>query len=803
MEAKSALEAARLEHQRLESIIEFLPDATFVIDQDKRVVLWNRACRDMTGLEKSAILGRGDYAYAEAFYGERRPMLIDLLDQQSPQVETEYKYLKRSGNVVQAEVFIPSLRGGRGAHLWNAAAVLFDEKGRHCGAVEVIRDVTEIRHVEQALRETEHRYRQITQAVPDLIWLMDLQGHFTYANSAVTRIHGFTAEEWVKLSFRDTSPPEQAEAIATMIQAELRNAASADFDRSAVRRFESEGLRKDGTTFMAEISAAFLWSEEGKPVGIIGMTRDITERKQAETALQTNEQTLRALFEQAPLGIAIIDSVTGRFCKVNQQYCRIAGYSESEMLNLTFQQITHADDLESDLENMHRLRNREQQKFQIDKRYIRKDGSVVWVRLTCVPLWDASSPSLQHIAMVEDITERKEDEARLAQSEQKYRELVESANSIILRWTCAGRITFLNEFGQRFFGYSTEEIHGRHVMGTIVPSTDDEGRDLRKLMDDICANPVAFEKNVNENMRRNGQRVWIAWTNKVVTDAKGQVVEIFSVGTDITELKKAEDEIRELNANLEQRVARRTAELAVAKDRAEAADRFKSAFLASMSHELRTPLNSIIGFTGILLQRLPGPLNPEQTKQLEMVRSSSRHLLSLINDVLDLSKIEAGQMTVLCEPFSMPASVETVVKTLAPLAQEKGLALDLRVAPSIGEITGDRRKTEQILINLGSNAIKFTSRGSVRIDCRVDGAEIVTSVADTGVGIKPEDMGRLFEMFQQIPQGQPRSGGGTGLGLAISRKLAEMMGGRLSAQSQWGVGSTFTLTIPLRQGSKQ
>ena len=184
-----------------------------------------------------------------------------------------------------------------------------------------------------------------------------------------------------------------------------------------------------------------------------------------------------------------------------------------------------------------------------------------------------------------------------------------------------------------------------------------------------------------------------------------------------------------------------------------------------------------------------------------MVRSSSRHLLSLINDVLDLSKIEAGQMTVMCEPFSMPGSIEAVVKTLGPLAQEKGLALDVRVDPAVGEIVGDRRRTEQILINLGSNAIKFTSKGSVRIDCRIDGPDLVTSVTDTGIGIKPEDMGRLFEMFQQIPEGQPRSGGGTGLGLAICKKLVEMLGGQIRVESQWGVGSVFTFTLPLRQGN--
>jgi signal transduction histidine kinase len=321
-------------------------------------------------------------------------------------------------------------------------------------------------------------------------------------------------------------------------------------------------------------------------------------------------------------------------------------------------------------------------------------------------------------------------------------------------------------------------------------------------MDQICADPVAFEQNVNQNMRRSGERVWIAWTNKVVKDEQGQVVEILSVGTDITQLKRAEEAVRELNTSLERRVAKRTAELAVAKDRAEEAARLKSVFLASMSHELRTPLNSIIGFTGILLQGLPGPLNPEQIKQLEMVRTSSRHLLSLINDVLDLSKVEAGQMTVARGTFSMPQSIETALKALEPLAHEKGLSFEVRVDPAVGKIVADRRKTEQILMNLGSNAIKFTGKGAVRIDCRIEGTDLVTSVTDGGIGIKAEDMGKLFEMFQQIPAGQPRSGGGTGLGLAICKKLVEIQGGKIWATSEFGVGSTFSFTLPLDAGEQ-
>ena len=385
----------------------------------------------------------------------------------------------------------------------------------------------------------------------------------------------------------------------------------------------------------------------------------------------------------------------------------------------------------------------------------------------------------------------------LIASERKYRELLEHANSIILHWTRDGRITFLNEFGQRFFGYSEAEIVGRHVVGTIVPESESTGRDLRPLMDRICADPAAFEQNVNENMRRDGGKVWIAWTNKVYLDDQGRVEGILSIGTDVTERKRADEELRRLNADLERRVLERTADLAAAKERAESADRLKSAFLAAMSHEVRTPLNSIIGFTGIVLQGLPGPLNEEQKKQLGMVQGSARHLLSLINDILDLSKIEAGQLEIEARPFDAREAVESVVRLVAPLAEKKGLTLTRKVAPEVGELTGDRRRFEQILINLVNNALKFSGKGEVRVECAVDGRELVTRVADTGIGIRPEDVGKLFQAFRQIDTGLSRAYEGTGLGLSISKKLVEMLGGGISVESEWGAGSTFTFRLPL------
>ncbi len=254
---------------------------------------------------------------------------------------------------------------------------------------------------------------------------------------------------------------------------------------------------------------------------------------------------------------------------------------------------------------------------------------------------------------------------------------------------------------------------------------------------------------------------------------------------------------REINRRLQVE-----ARLKKAKERAESADRLKSTFLATMSHELRTPLNSIIGFTGIMLQGLTGPLNAEQQKQLGMVQGSSTHLLDLINDVLDISKIEAGQLEMLPRRFSLRQSIEKVINTVAPLASQKGLTLETEIAAQVREIKSDSKRVEQILINLLSNAVKFTDRGGVRLRAERraggegSGAMIHVEVADTGIGIKDEDMDRLFETFSQIDVGLSRRRDGTGLGLSICKKLVAQLGGHIEVQSEWGVGSVFAFSLP-------
>ena len=353
-----------------------------------------------------------------------------------------------------------------------------------------------------------------------------------------------------------------------------------------------------------------------------------------------------------------------------------------------------------------------------------------------------------------------------------------------------------------------------------------------KILDAIDANLAKFKSDPNSIYYRSLQR-WTSetinvgtprWLKISVLVAAGILALVFLWSVSLQRLVtkrtlelsvRNEDvarlykELQDHAETLEKRVAERTEELnrmnrdlLHAKQVAEAADRTKSVFLAAMSHELRTPLNSVIGFTGILLQGLAGPLNDEQTKQLRIVKENGRHLLDLINDVLDISKIEAGQLEVSNKPFDLSESILKVMHAVQPLADKKKLQLSAEVAEDIGEIVSDRRRVEQVMLNLLSNAIKFTESGRVTLRCRKENGFAAISVTDTGCGIKSEHIDQLFQPFHQICTGLTRQHEGTGLGLAISRRLVEGLGGSISVESQWGSGSAFRFTLPIQQSEK-
>ncbi|RII26938.1 MAG: hypothetical protein CXR30_16060 [Geobacter sp.] len=416
------------------------------------------------------------------------------------------------------------------------------------------------------------------------------------------------------------------------------------------------------------------------------------------------------------------------------------------------------------------------------------------------------------------INSRNRAEEALRASEEKFRNLFESAPIGIFQSTAAGRFGSINKTLAAMFSYSSTQEMISEVTDIphqifVIPEQRDVILDKARNAKDYVREEIAYR-------RKDGSEFIANLYMRMLHDSNGVAAKLEGFVEDITERKQAENSVREYQDNLEKLVSARTAELqasnerltmeieeraraehelSIAKERAEAADRLKSAFLATMSHELRTPLNSIIGFTGILLQGLGGPINDEQAKQLNMVKNSASHLLSLISDILDISKIEAGQMTVAMEPFKLKDSIYKVAQSVRPLAERKGLELSVEVAEAVGEVNGDVRRVEQILFNLLSNAVKFTEQGTISVRCGLEAGNCLTTVTDTGIGIESEDLAGLFEPFHQIDTGLSRKYEGTGLGLSICKKLVALMGGTMRVESSPGKGSTFGFTLPVER----
>ena len=423
---------------------------------------------------------------------------------------------------------------------------------------------------------------------------------------------------------------------------------------------------------------------------------------------------------------------------------------------------------------------------------------------------DTRPPGLTETGKLRILTAREIEAARsetartqeaLKESEARFRTLFESSpNGVFLTDPRTLEILDCNSLACEMNGYTREELLGRRF-DLLHPAPADGApaagaAGFAGLLERIRA---AGRVTVESVHRRKDGSLLPVETSMCLVELGGRPV-VLGIDRDITQRRAAEEELARHREGLEELVASRTAELAVERDRARAADRLKSAFLATMSHELRTPLNSIIGFTGVLLKGLGGPLTEEQGKQLGMVKSSAEHLLALINDVLDLSKIEAGQLQVAHAPFSMAENVGQAVRALVPAAERKGIALSAHVDPAVGTVVSDRRRVEQILLNLLSNAVKFTEKGSVTVRCALEEPWVVTRVSDTGLGIAPEDLPNLFRPFLQLESGLTRRFEGTGLGLSICRRLLELLGGDISVESAPGRGSTFTFRLPASPG---
>ena len=682
VKAEDALKAA---HDQLFSIIEFLPDATFVINQDGKVIAWNEAMEKLTGMRKIDIIGKGNYAYGVPFYGEPRPTLIDLIEKHDKEIESKYNHIERKGPTIFAETHVPSLYNGHGAYVWTTASLLYDSDGNLIGSIESIRDISKRKAMEDMLEAAEEKYRALVENLNDIIYTIDSQGILTYISPVIEKIIGYKPDEIVGQYFGCFIHPDDLPDLAASFQRTMEG---------IVEPFEFRVIDKSSRIHQVRSSSRIIMKGNQK-LGLSGVITDITEHKHAEEALRNKDILLG--------GVAVATNILLTEADLNSA------------INETLELLGAAAG--ADRVYISEIHESDTGKYLMGRRF-------EWQRDSIQSQTDNSD--LNHVAM------------------NRWHEMLSVGHPI------KGLV--------REFPASERKILGSSNIKSILA--------IPIMIEDHSWGFIEFDDC-------HSDRIWN--------------------GIEISILQATA-------ASIGGAIARKQAENALieAKEKAESADRAKSEFLANMSHEIRTPMNAVIGMTGLLLQT---DLNREQRDYLETIRNSGEALLSVINNILDFSKIDSGTIELESRPFVIKECIEEALNLFAAEASKKDLTLAYTIDPNAPEIImGDAQRLRQILINLLGNAIKFTNKGEVAVHVssrRLEGNdyEIHFTIKDTGIGIPENRMSQLFRSFSQVDASTTRKYGGTGLGLAISKRLAELMGGKIWFESEVGEGSIFHFTI--------
>jgi len=631
-------------------------------------------------------------------------------------------------------------------------------------------EILERKRAEENLRATEQMYRQILDSISEMIFLKDRNFRLLWANKAFRDYYNMTNVELKGILDSEINKPEFTK--------QYNEADTHVFDTGNFIDIPEEPVtRHDGQVRLFHTIKAPLFSENGEAVKLVGVARDITERKQAEEFFRRGERKFRAIYEQAPTGIATLDSLSGQFTQINKKYCDITGYSQEEMVDLTVQELTHPDDLPADMDHMQQLLANQITNFQIEKRYIRKNGEIIWVNLTCVPLWLDPSDPRQHIAMVEDITSRKLAEKALQESEERYRTLYEDNPSMYFTVAKDGKILSVNQFGAQQLGYSVEELIGQPVIRVFL----EDDKPLAQEHFNAClqgSRKLYFWEL--RKQRKDGITLWVREVARTIQGEDGKTV-VLIVCEDITERKQAEERLRQSEAK-ETEALRQSDEL-------------KSALLASVSHELRTPLTAMKGAVSSIIGNGSVSKDQERENALKGIDTEINYMSHLVDNLLDMSQIEAGTLIPHKEWHLLEDLVEGGLRRTAQTLDTRNI--EIHIPENVPPIFVDAVEMQQVFINLLDNAVKYSSPGSpIRILIRVEAHQITVEASNMGEPIQPQDLERIFDRFYRRPPHRQHPIRGTGLGLAICKGIIEAHGGRIWADST-GEEVTISFTIPI------
>jgi len=674
--------------------------------------------------------------------------------------ENEWTYIRKNGTRFSVQVSITAVH---------------DDKGEILGYLAIGNDITARKEAEQALKELILRYQSLFEYAEDSIFLSRPGDfHFIDVNHNAAKRLGYTREELLQMNTWDINPPEDGPLLAELGKKLLS-------DGNA--RFEKYHRRKDGTLMPVEISSRVIYYGDQQVVQ--SFVRDITERKAAEEALRQVEERIHLMIDEVvDYAIFTLDT-EGYIMTWNAGAQRIKGYTADEIIGQHFSRFYSAEEVADGKPQRELVIAGSQGRFEEEGWRFRKDGSRFWANVIITALRDSDGQLRGFSKVTRDITERKLAEQKLQESEARYRSVVESMAEGIVVQDADGVIQTCNSSAERILGLSAAQMQG-------VDALDPRWQGIHENGTPFIAEerPTVFTRRTGKGRNNvvmgihkpDGSLTWVSISTQPLFYAGETKPDgIVASFVDITEHKRIEQE------------------LAKARDEALESARIKSTFLATMSHEIRTPMNGVLGMVDLLLAT---NLDEKQRKMLEVIQSSGRTLLNIINDTLDFSKIEAGGVGLEQQDFEPVQVIEGMVGLLASQAQIKGLSLMALVDPEVPSVlNGDSMRLQQILVNLVGNAIKFTEHGEVLVHAMLENmtqthATLQVSISDTGIGLSVEARENLFQPFSQADDSTTRRYGGTGLGLAICKGLVELMGGEIGVESETGQGATFRLRIP-------